>query len=31
MHTRQWVGTYANGGNGDYRAELTAALGAITT
>src|SRR5947209_7769583 len=31
MHTRQWVGTYANKGNGDYRAELTSVLQAITT
>jgi hypothetical protein len=31
MHTRQWVATYANRGNGDYRAELTSALQAITT
>jgi hypothetical protein len=31
MHTRQWVGTYAGKGNGDYRAELASALQAITT
>jgi hypothetical protein len=31
MHTRQWVGTYANRGNGDYRDELASALQAITT
>jgi len=31
MHTRQWVGTYAGRGNGDYRGELTSALQAITT
>jgi len=31
MHTRQWVGTYAGKGNGDYRGELASALGAITT
>src|SRR5438270_266422 len=31
MHTRQWVGTYAGKGNGDYRAELALALCAITT
>src|SRR5947209_14628191 len=30
MHTRQWVGTYAGKGNGDYRGELAAALRAIT-
>ncbi len=30
MHTRQWIGTYAGRGNGDYRAELTSALQAIT-
>ena len=30
MHTRQWVGTYAGKGNGDYRAELAWALRAIT-
>ena len=30
MHTRQWVGTYAGKGNGDYRAELASALRAIT-
>jgi hypothetical protein len=31
MHTRQWVGTYAGRGNGDYRGELASALQAITT
>jgi hypothetical protein len=31
MHTRQWVGTYGGRGNGEYRAELTSALRAITT
>ncbi|MFL5661739.1 MAG: hypothetical protein ACJ8BW_10370 [Ktedonobacteraceae bacterium] len=31
MHTRQWIGTYAGRGNGDYRSELTSALQAITT
>jgi hypothetical protein len=31
MHTRQWVGTYAGKGNGDYRGELAAALQSITT
>ncbi len=30
MHTRQWIGTYAGRGNGDYRGELTSALQAIT-
>jgi len=30
MHTRQWVGTYAGKGKGDYRAELAWALRAIT-
>jgi hypothetical protein len=30
MHTRQWVGTYAGKGNGDYRGELASALQAIT-
>src|SRR2546421_3937741 len=30
MHTRQWVGTYAGRGNGDYRDELASALQAIT-
>jgi len=30
MHTRQWVGTYAGKGNGDYRGELGSALRAIT-
>jgi hypothetical protein len=31
MHTRQWIGTYAGRGNGDYRSELASALRAITT
>ncbi|GHP00277.1 hypothetical protein KSF_103240 [Reticulibacter mediterranei] len=31
MHTRQWIGTYAGRGNGDYRSELVSALQAITT
>jgi hypothetical protein len=31
MHTRQWVGTYAGRGNGDYQSELASALRAITT
>jgi hypothetical protein len=31
MHTRQWIGTYAGRGNGDYQGELASALGAITT
>ena len=30
MHTRQWIGTYAGKGNGDYRGELDSALRAIT-
>jgi hypothetical protein len=30
MHTRQWIGTYAGKGNGDYREELASALQAIT-
>jgi len=30
MHTRQWVGTYAGKGNGDYQGELSSALRAIT-
>jgi hypothetical protein len=30
MHTRQWVGTYAGKGNGDYQGELAKALRAIT-
>ena len=29
LHTRQWVGTYAGKGNGDYRGELASALRAI--
>src|SRR2546421_3705212 len=31
MHTRQWIGTYAGRGNGDYRSELALALRAIAT
>lgn len=31
MHTRQWIGTYAGRGNGDYLGELTSALRSITT
>jgi hypothetical protein len=31
MHTRQWIGTHAGRGNGDYRGELASALQAITT
>ncbi|MBO0794117.1 MAG: hypothetical protein J2P36_24640, partial [Ktedonobacteraceae bacterium] len=31
MHTRQWVGTYAGKGNGDYQGELARALLAIAT
>jgi hypothetical protein len=31
MHTRQWIGTYGGRGNGDYRAELAAALHSIVT
>jgi Transposase DDE domain len=31
MHTRQWVGTYAGRGNGDYRGELASALLSIAT
>jgi hypothetical protein len=30
MHTRQWIGTYAGRGNGDYQGELASALRAIT-
>jgi hypothetical protein len=30
MHTRQWVGTYAGKGNGDYRRELASARRPIT-
>ena len=30
-HTHQWLGTYANAGNGDYRGDLLAALQAITS
>ena len=31
MHTRQWIGTYAGRGTGDYLGELTLALRSITT
>ncbi len=31
MHTRQWISTYGNRGNGDYQGELAAALEAIKT
>jgi hypothetical protein len=31
MHTRQWLGTFGNKGNGDYRGELAAALGVVET
>jgi len=31
MHTRQWIGTFAGKGNGDYRAELASALRSIVT
>ncbi len=31
MHTRQWIGTYADRGNGNYQGELASALRAITT
>ncbi len=31
MHTRQWIGTYAGRGNGDYQEELASALRAITS
>src|SRR6202035_429508 len=31
IHTRQWIGTYAGRGNGDYRGELASALQAIAT
>jgi hypothetical protein len=31
MQTRQWIGTYAGRGNGDYQGELASALRAITT
>lgn len=31
MHTRQWIGTYAGRGNGDYQGELASALRAITS
>lgn len=31
MHTRQWIGTYAGRGNGDYRGELALALQSIIT
>lgn len=30
IHTRQWIGTYAGKGNGDYQGELASALRAIT-
>jgi len=30
MHTRQWMGTYAGRGNGDYQGELASALRSIT-
>jgi len=30
MHTRQWIGTYAGRGNGNYRSELALALQAIS-
>ena len=30
MHTRQWIGTYAGKGNGDYREELASAKHFIT-
>jgi hypothetical protein len=30
MHTRQWIGTYAGKGNGDYRGELASARRPIT-
>lgn len=30
MHTRQWIGTYAGRGNGNYQGELASALRAIT-
>jgi hypothetical protein len=29
-HTQQWIGTFSGAGNGEYRAELTAACRAIT-
>src|SRR5579885_3325183 len=31
IHTRQWIGTYAGRGNGDYLSELTRALQSMTT
>ncbi len=31
MYTRQWLGTFGDKGNGDYRGALTAALGVIQT
>jgi hypothetical protein len=31
MHTRQWIGTYGNRGNGDYQGELASALETIKT
>lgn len=30
MHTRQWLGSFGDRGNGDYRGELQAALQAVT-
>jgi hypothetical protein len=29
IHTRQWIGTYAGRGNGDYQGELALSLRAI--
>ncbi|HEY6409007.1 MAG TPA: hypothetical protein VIY29_16220 [Ktedonobacteraceae bacterium] len=31
IHTRQWIGTYGDRGNGDYQGELASALQAIKT
>jgi hypothetical protein len=31
MHTRQWIGTHAGRGNGDYRGELASSLQTIVT
>src|SRR5260370_6566862 len=31
MHTRQWLGSFGGKGNGDYRGELTGALGVVQT
>jgi hypothetical protein len=31
MQSRQWIGTYAGRGNGDYQGELASTLRAITT